>query len=64
MPETITIPDTLLVYLILPTTLGINIKIPILMTKKLRELKQVIQDYTVSSRAQSNITGKHQCLYA
>lgn len=58
VPETMTIPDILLVYIIL-TILWINI--PIFMTKKLRELKQVIQDGTLSSRAQCIITGKYQC---
>ena len=31
------------------------------MTKKLRELKQVIQDGALSRRAQCFITGKYQC---
>ena len=31
------------------------------MTKKLRELKQVIQDGILTSRAQCIITGKSQC---
>lgn len=36
MTETIIIPDTLSAYLVLPSTLPINIIITILMTKKLR----------------------------
>lgn len=58
VPETMTIPDSLLVYIIL-TILWINI--PVFMTKKLRELKQVIQDGALSRRAQCFITGKYQC---